>query len=549
METHIIKAAGKSFYIDDNGKFCEMAKEEKETAEAEQQEKMGYEETVHDPVMGATSFAELDVIEDAHQRHGKLRKIIDAFSAIANNIFYDSGLDPTERPALIRNATEEMRARLDSDFETGRRQVKAAMKTEGGIEYRASDFADVSDSETPSTWKLRLAEGRSGNFTVAQVARAITALQPSGFRGNKVELGQPRATVISKISAAIGKTDGTAEQKENLRERLNAVKSLIAQHTGFKVLETKEGGYRWLGWVSNKYIDREGEILTDKAHNDFVAWLDENPTAAPELWTYHIPGTGRKSKADFWAYLNGFLLLGGKLTESEAKAINNYEGDLGMSHGFYVLEKQDNLINKYRTFEATVLPYKAAANLWTKFNVKEMADMANSLSEEQRELAVQLHGEDFVTALEGDTQKMATALNEAGIQSKSETVEEVEEKQGEKSQALNPVLLAEIVAKAVTEQLNPKGLQDAIKAIHEQGAVNATAIENIVKRLEQLEKSDDEKMAKELSPRIPAGIDWMGGFRASQSEKTVIKEDEKETFEKAKPNESWVTQAFGFGGQ
>lgn len=101
---------------------------------------------------------------------------------------------------------------------------KAMTKTDGGVSYSAGDYADVEDPEKPSTWKLRLAEGKSGNYTVAQVGRAITALQPGGFRGNRVEIGTSKDEVVKKINAAIGKTDGDTAQKKNLRERLDAVK-------------------------------------------------------------------------------------------------------------------------------------------------------------------------------------------------------------------------------------------------------------------------------------------------------------------------------------
>jgi len=539
-----------------------------------EQEKMDY--AMADDLMGAMSFSELDAIQRAEQNHSKLRNILDNFMRIARNITHNPAVDPMERSAALRDLTEEMRVRLDADFERGERtislptingefnrvylekliesdQIYKATKTEGGIEYQASDYADVPDANMPSTWKLRLTEGRSGNFTIAQVARAITAMQPDGFRGNRVELTQPKATVISKISAAINKADGTDEQKDNLRKRLGAVKSFgdFATNTGFKVLKAVDGSHRWLGWVSNKFIDREGEILTEEAHKDYIAWLDKHPKAAPQLWTYHVPGTNRKDRADFWAYLNGFLLLGGKLTEEEAKAFDNVDADLGMSHGFYVLGKQGNLINKYRTFEATVLPRKAAANPWTEFNVKELKNM--TLTDSQRQMLAQLHGDDFAAALEDETKQRAEILESAGIQSKeipadAVLVEEVSVTDEEIESILNVADLAKNVAELLTKQLNPTGLQDAIKAVYEQGSANATAIDNITKRLESLEKSDDEKLAVELSPRMTPGIDWMGGFRASQSEKTVVTENEKEKFDKAKPNESWVTDAFKLGG-
>lgn len=468
-----------------------MENEKQETTEQDtpiQGEKMEHgmmEDSYHNPVSGAMSFAELDAMERAQEQSHKLSRIIDKFMGIVRNITNNPAIDPVDRSAAIRDVTEEMRMRLDADFERGERTVS-----------------------------------------------------------------------LPTINGKLDK--GYLEKLANSDEAVE-IEPTIATNTGFKVLKTASG-YRWLGWVSNKYIDREGEILTDEAHKDYVAWLDRNPQAAGQLWTFHIPGTGRKDKADFWGYTNGFLLVGGKLTDNEAKAIQNYEGDLAMSHGFYVLEKQGNLITKYRTFEYTVLPRNAAANPWTKFDVKELKDMA--LSKQQRDMLAQMHGEDFVAALESDTQKMATALDGAGVQSKqndgsigggkeipadAELVEEIPASEAEVEAVLNAQDLAKSVAELVTKQLNPEGLQQAIKAVHDQGEANATAIANMTKRLEALEKTDDEKLAKELSPKI-SGIDWMNGFRASQSKETIPTEQEKEQFEKAKPNESWVTDAFKLGG-
>lgn len=516
---------------------------------------------------GVMSFAELDAIERAQGEQGKLSRIVNNFMSIVRNITQNIAIEPSERSAAIRDVTEEMRARLDANFERGERMIslptvdgkidsaylrkllksdqvtKQTTKTEGGIQYRVSDYADVPDKELPSTWKLRLAESRSGNFTVAQVARAITAMQPSGFRGQRVELGQPKSTVANKINRVISGLSATDEQKENLQRRLNAVKTIdFTHHTGFKVLKAQNGDDRWLGWVSNKFMDREGEILTDDAHKDYIAFLNAYPKAAGELWTFHIPGTEREAKADFWAYLNGFLIIGGKLTEEEAKALDNYDGDLGMSHGFYVLEKEGNLIKKYRTFEYTVLPRNSAANLWTKFDVKEFH--MEKLTDQQREMARQLHGDDFVSALESDTDKASDALDKAGVQSKADG-----DGNGSTNKATDFDIseLTKLLVDAVTKELNFQGLQDALKSVHDQGATNATAIENIAKRLEVLEKTDDEKLAKEFEPQ---GIQWNQGFRASQDKKTVVTEQEKEKFEKAKPNEGWLaeTGAFSLNG-
>ena len=63
-----------------------------------------------------------------------------------------------------------------------------ATKREDGEDYPAEAFAYVPDTESPSTWKLRLWDSLSERETAAQVGRAVAALGPGGFRGNRVEI-------------------------------------------------------------------------------------------------------------------------------------------------------------------------------------------------------------------------------------------------------------------------------------------------------------------------------------------------------------------------
>ncbi len=522
------------------------------------------------PLLGATSFDELEAVEEVAERTGLVKRMVQRFQIIVGNIMSNVAMSPDDKAGALGNLMTEFQSRVSGTTSGSSHEIekyfhgkmyhyivedikfsstlpktdkeirekvarvleKQETKRERGVNFPASDFADVPDREKPSTWKLRLAEGSPGNITVSQVARAITALQPSGFRGERVQLGSSKSTVISKISSAIGKTGGTDEQKSNLRRRLNAVKGL---RSGFKVLKALDGTPRWLGWVSNNRLDRQGEILTEKAHLDYIAFLDENPKAAPELWTWHIPGTAREKRADFWAYLNGFLLLGGELTESEAKAFESVDIDPAMSHMFYVLNRSDNFINKYRTVEVTFLPRSAAANTWTEFTTLKERVM-EKLTDAQRMIAVELHGEDFVAALEQETGDKAALLDKLNVQSKGN--DEVQEKQGEPPIEEVQVVanLASEVAKVVIEELNPSGLQTAIKALLESGQQIETAIANITKRLEALEQSDDDKIAKQYEPVV--GIDW--GFRASQVKETVVEKHAHILQKKPSMNWDWV---------
>lgn len=66
--------------------------------------------------------------------------------------------------------------------------LSKATKREDGEDFPPEAFAYVPDPESPSTWKLRLWDSLSDRETRAQVGRAVAALSPGGFRGNRVQI-------------------------------------------------------------------------------------------------------------------------------------------------------------------------------------------------------------------------------------------------------------------------------------------------------------------------------------------------------------------------
>lgn len=84
-----------------------------------------------------------------------------------------------------------------------RAALAKATKREDGEDFPAQAFAYVPDPERPSTWKLRLWDSLSEKETRAQVSRAVQALSPSGFRGNRVQIpSEDLAAVKRKVLAA-----------------------------------------------------------------------------------------------------------------------------------------------------------------------------------------------------------------------------------------------------------------------------------------------------------------------------------------------------------
>lgn len=66
--------------------------------------------------------------------------------------------------------------------------IEKATKREDGEDFPPEAFAYVPDPELPSTWKLRLWDSLEQRETPAQVGRAVAALGPGGFRGNRVQI-------------------------------------------------------------------------------------------------------------------------------------------------------------------------------------------------------------------------------------------------------------------------------------------------------------------------------------------------------------------------
>ncbi|MHA2079489.1 MAG: hypothetical protein ACW99X_18005, partial [Candidatus Thorarchaeota archaeon] len=67
--------------------------------------------------------------------------------------------------------------------------------------------------------------------------------------------------------------------------------------------------------------DLEEEIIAKEAHEEYVEFLNENPNLSPYFRIFHMKGTERKSKVDWWSYTNSFLMMSGKLTNKEAQGL------------------------------------------------------------------------------------------------------------------------------------------------------------------------------------------------------------------------------------
>ena len=117
-------------------------------------------------------------------------------------------INDTNLPDGVENNSEENLMALENAEAAN--VAEAVTKREDGEDFPAEAFAYVPDREMPSTWKLRLWDSLAEKETVAQVSRAVSALRPSGFRGNKVQIPREEMPAVKrKIAAAWRKVNGS----------------------------------------------------------------------------------------------------------------------------------------------------------------------------------------------------------------------------------------------------------------------------------------------------------------------------------------------------
>ncbi len=500
---------------------------------------------------GSQSFAEVDQWREAAQAEQNVGSLTFEFREIMDNIFADDELEMTAKLARINSAIDEMKERIDdpeaskaaSEAQSATQdgphaagwrrlipsgRTKVTTKREAGADFKASDYASVGDTAKSSTWKLRLAQGQSGNFTVAQVGRAITAMQPSGFRGQRVDLTAPKDQVVSKIRRAIGRTGGTDEQKANLRERLSAVKVIAFGRTeagGSFSLKEIDGHLWWVGVYSNAFNDHDDETLSEAAHKEFIDHCEANQRW-PVLELWHTDGT-EIGQTKSIAYADRFTVAIGTIDKGREDVARRLEksGPLAMSHGFAYAPRDrdaDGVFSRYRTHEISVLPAGMAANELTGWSLN--TEEIQMFEGKQRDFFVDALGEDETKVLEAQLAKASEKAEQDGMVFKDilTAVAEPPVTPDPKPEPTPPTVpeskpIGLATSEPKTDATMPDGIVELIKAVNNGFETIEKTLAQHGDAIEELQQSDAEKLASKIRPiriGLPEG--------ASQDKETII---------------------------
>lgn len=218
--------------------------------------------------------------------------------------------------------------------------------------------------------------------------------------------------------------------KKSLRQRIDMrLKELgllptPVEQTGFKVV-----GNHWYTVNSNNFKDRDDELFTEKAIDDYVARVDAGIVSAPELHVWHAGKSTAIGQAAWVGRHGHFVMAAGEFygapQAQAAKAwYTKHAKDTGISHGFtYPADQFDGkAYHQFNTFEISLLPRGAEANFYTSLEgVKAMP-----LDDKKVKYLKEVFGEEHAARILEDWDKRGKALEELGIEYKDFSVNDAE---------------------------------------------------------------------------------------------------------------------------
>jgi hypothetical protein len=361
--------------------------------------------------------------------------------------------------------------------------------------------------------------------------------------------------VFQKVPYSIS-TEGTVEIADRSEwrevERAWLVKTLKqrakAATPGMLIHKQADGDYRWFGWVSNHYRDRDNppEILSAKAHQTFVKWADKSKTY-PDLWLWHVPGS-KVGQADWLEFADGFLLASGLFDKDKTEVAERLAASkekYTMSHGFerLLFDRKSTTTEAYWMFEMSILPEGPEANPWTNFT-PAIKEGTMPISDKKKAFLMKFLPEETIKTIENDTQALKEAAEAAGADWKEveALADEVTEPKKETPAATAATVDVKEFVETMRKELQLDSLSEMLSGIKE--AVDTipalkAKIEEQDATIKALQKSDDDKMADLMTPKAVKALSWFKDAHiASQADSTKLKEGDKkdEALKTARPN-------------
>lgn len=463
--------------------------------------------------VGPTSFQELDEVKEANKYADQVSELSWETRDLVRNIVNNYGMSPEEKGKAI--------SKVGSDFSS--RLKKGPEKVKKSTDMEILELQVI------------LAKHNRDTGIVGKVGEWIGKSKASKL-GEQYPVGD-KSQVLYSISRVIRELESGVEtarpQVEILKKaaRDHGVVQFDEKKNAIIVEKDAKGQWRAVMFPSNNFLDRDGDIISDAAHREYVDWVNKNMDMAPVTTTWHEPSLVRKNQVDLVTYDYGFVMMSSILEEEEAAELlrAQLKTDLGMSHGSLVFERDEKdprVILKYRTVEVSDLPLENAANPFTAFEV-----MSKEAHMDKQKYLADMLGEDrakvYLEKMAGTQQE----LRDAGLEEKSTKEEKPAEPQSQTTvqtqvptqPAAEKLPTIEEIVKAVRADIGVDELNKFLAPLVE-SSEKVNVLEGLVKNLLT---SKEEALAAMINPPA-AGLIWKNVTKPSEGSGNVLDESKPE---------------------
>lgn len=487
--------------------------------------------------MGPTSWDELDAEHMAMEQADALSEVSWDARSLVNNILNHPMMDPQEQTKALQAVASGFGARAKSAMsmtEKSKEDDIELLELEAMI---AKDNRSMSGSEKVLDFISKRVLSSQGRKNLPDSAFALPSKRKYPIHDKAhVRNALSRAAQAMKMGGEAAADAKAAMPKIRAMAKKMGIGSMEKNRNALIIEKDQQGSWRWVGFPSNNFIDLDAEIISEKAHLEYVDWVNKNMDVSPMFVTWHTPGTMREKPVDFVGYENGFLIMSGPLTEGEAGALFalQKETDLGMSHGSFALERDPNdkrVITKYRMYEVSDLPLENAANPFTEFAI-----LTKEVGMDKLAYLSTIIGSDRAKAILEKMGEKQNELKEADVETKETQAAPETKKEEKKPEVTN----FDVLWKAMEEKMDLPGLNETIAMLKEDHE-KVTTLEDMIKAMNT---DNDEKLAQMISAPAERRFAWS---KASESDKNLLKETaEDQKLKKGVSAElGWLSEATG----
>lgn len=232
----------------------------------------------------------------------------------------------------------------------------------------------------------------------------------SGYRGNKYE-GEGKSEAIAKL--------------KKMYEAENLPLPSESKDADFVITKDANGKYRWTMITSSSFEDRDGEVISQQAHEKDVARMNVQKEFGDLGWR-HVGEPSDKNPApelpmisigvcDFSSMHGETRIESGTfVNETIPEKLSSHSKELSSSLTFYGDPDSNGVYQDIFTKRRNVTFKENAANLLATFGVQKETRMENQAIEQLEKLI----GKEQVASLLHDAELRTKAAKEAGLRQK-----------------------------------------------------------------------------------------------------------------------------------